>query len=83
MSDTAEFGRVCNDARQAQGFRSQAHLDAFYAAYDHTKRCGPCNEPGPAMWLEGDASWQPTVSRCTVGRELERTSFDIDREPEA
>ena len=64
-SDMAEaFGREWNAARKAQGFRSQAHLDAFYAAFDHLAACGRCGQPGPAMWLEGSASYQPTETRC-------------------
>ena len=63
--------RAFTAARQAQGFRSQAHLDAFYVAYDHVQGCGECGLPAPAMWLEGSASWQPTETRCAESRRLD------------
>ena len=63
--------RVFTAARQAQGFRSQAHLDAFYVAYDHVKACGECGLPAPAMWLAGSASWQPAETRCAGARRLD------------
>lgn len=69
---TAEAGeRQLTAARKAQGFVSQDHLDAFYRAYDHVQECGECGQPGPAAWLEGDASWQPTETRCAVARRLD------------
>lgn len=68
-----EFGRVFNAARQAQGFRSQAHLDAFYASYDHGKSCTDCQ---PSMfWMDGDASWQPCTIPCPEAQRLSRASM--------
>ncbi len=67
--------RTWNTARREQGFRSQAHLDAFYAAYDHKKACSACQQPGLAYWNEADASWQPTENRCSEGKRLDMTSF--------
>jgi len=73
-SHIARDHRVWDDARKAQGFRSQAHLDAFYRASDHQRECTGCG-PGPAMWLEGSASWQPAMRLCATGRQLEQESF--------
>lgn len=67
--------RVFTPARQAQGFRSQAHLDAHFAHSDHVRACGECRQPGPAAWLEGDASWQPTMRECAEGQRLFRESW--------
>jgi len=69
--------RRFTQARREQGFRSQAHLDAFYVAYDHKQACGECGQPGPAAWLEGDASWQPTERECAEGRRLEVASWQF------
>lgn len=66
--------RMLTPQRKAQGFRSQAHLDAFYACRDHEAGCGECGQPGQAMWLEGSASWQPTVTVCPEGTRLQRIS---------
>ena len=63
--------RTFDAGRQAQGFRSQAHLDAWYVAYDHVKACGKCGQPAAAVWLEGDASWQPTETRCAEAHRLD------------
>lgn len=70
-----EFGRVFNAARREQGFRNQEHLDAFYRYMDHVESCAECQKPGHSVWLEGDASWQPTVNRCPEGLRLERMSL--------
>jgi histidinol phosphatase-like enzyme len=70
-------GRAFDAQRQAQGFRSQEHLDAFYVAYDHQKACSECGKPAPAMWLEGSASWQPTMTVCAEGRRLDELSFSF------
>lgn len=71
--------RVWDAGRKAQGFRSQAHLDAFYAAFDHVAACGECGKPGPAMWLEGSASWQPTETRCAEWRRLDALEAEISQ----
>ncbi len=62
--------RAFTPARKAQGFRSQAHLDAHFAYSDHISGCHECQQPGLAMWLEGSASWQPTQRQCGAGRRL-------------
>jgi hypothetical protein len=67
--------RMFTAERKAQGFRSLAHLDAPYRAADHKRACGECGQPGPARWLEGSASWQPTVRECAEGKRLERESW--------
>ena len=69
------YGRTFDQDRKTQGFKSQDHLDAFFAAYDHEKRCVECRQPGPAVWLDGSASWQPTMNRCPAGRALDVASF--------
>jgi hypothetical protein len=60
-----EFGRH---------FKSQAHLDAFYASYDHGKTCAECQRES-SVWLEGDASWQPVRLQCDEGKRLNVASF--------
>lgn len=67
--------RTWDAGRRAQGFRSQAHLDAFYAHTDHVRDCAECGTPGPTAWLEGDASWQPTTRECQTGQALFRASW--------
>lgn len=63
------FGRIFDDARKAQGFLSQAHLDAFFTAYDHMSACADCkSRDGYTLTDDG---WQPTSGRCAVGRALE------------
>jgi hypothetical protein len=73
------FTREFDADRKAQGFRSQMHLDAFYTAYDHVKSCGECGQPGPAAWLEGDASWQPTETRCDESRRLDAITQAVNQ----
>ena len=75
MKESYPQNRRFTEARKAQGFRSQGHLDAFFAAYDHGKTCAECSQPGLSVWLEGDASWQPTMGRCSAGRALDAASF--------
>lgn len=60
--------REFTPARQAQGFRSQAHLDAFYRHYDHTHACVDCGQPGPVY--DAPDGPQPTVTVCPVGQAL-------------
>jgi hypothetical protein len=60
--------RAFTPARREQGFRSQAHLDAFYRYYDHTKACVDCGQPGPGH--DGPDGWQPTVTQCPIATEL-------------
>ena len=66
------FGRIFNQARKDQGFKSQTHLDAFYAHYDHTKACPECQKPGPGVWL--DDGFQPTMNECEEGKRLSAIS---------
>lgn len=74
----AQFGREFNTARQQQGFRSQAHLDAFYAYRDHMASCQHgCGKPGSGVWV--DDGFQPTVFECEEGQRLYRLSARIDR----
>lgn len=63
------FTRIFNEARKAQGFRSQAHLDAFFASYDHTKNCADCKAKDGGVWL--DDGWQPTEGRCDEAKRLD------------
>ncbi len=62
--------RLFTSARRDQGFRSQAHLDAWYRYSDHVRSCEECQRPGEPMWLEGDASWQPTHRSCAEADRL-------------
>lgn len=71
--------RVFNDARRRQGFRDQAHLDAFYVYYDHVqagRAAGPagcgCGTPGPGY--DGPDGWQPAENICPRGRALSEAS---------
>lgn len=63
-----EYGRIFNQARKEQGFKSQEQLDAFYAEYDHTQACSECQKPGIGVWL--DDGYQPTMNRCVVAQKL-------------
>ena len=63
-----EDPRLYTLAREAQGFRSQAHLDAFYRSFDHGQTCEACQRPGPAAWVLD--AWQPTRQQCPEGRRL-------------
>ncbi len=73
MNSEKEFGRTFNAARKEQGFKSQEHLDAFFAAYDHTHTCPECLKPGTPVWI-GDGM-QPTQNRCQEGARLDKASF--------
>lgn len=47
-----DFNRAFNAKRQAQGFKSQAHLDAFYAYYDHAYgQCDECGSIAGGAWI--------------------------------
>jgi hypothetical protein len=67
--------RVFTLARMTQGFRDQAHLDAFYAYRDHVRECSAggnpdrCGQPGPAGETT-DGGWQPSETICPAGRAL-------------
>jgi len=58
-----------DSARQAQGFQSQAHLDAFFAHYDHTTACADCASRNGYVAL--DDGMQPTMGQCDVARRLD------------
>lgn len=62
------FGRILTAERRAQGFRDQAHLDAFYRHIDHVAVCPDCGQPGPAVPL--DDGMQPTTTECPEGQRL-------------
>ena len=70
---TMTFTREFTQARKAQGFTSQAHLDAFYTQYDHVSTCADCKAlDGHVLLNDG---WQPTQGRCVEGRRLEALYF--------
>lgn len=62
--------RTLTEARRLQGFKSQAHLDAFFALYDHTQRCPECQQEGEGTPTE-DGGWQPTMKRCAYAQSLD------------
>lgn len=62
--------RKFTDARKKQGFRSQEHLDAFYAVYDHENACQECQTPGGVL-VTWDCEYQ-TYKRCDVIKGLEK-----------
>lgn len=68
------YSRNFNDARQAQGFRSQAHLDAFFAAFDHTESCADCKARDGFVALND--GMQPTSGRCDVASHLEAATTE-------
>ena len=67
--------RLLNQSRIAQGFKSQAQLDAFFAHYDHTKNCAECQKPGKGVWL--DDGFQPTMNSCAVADQLYKQYINI------
>ncbi len=75
MRDTNETEaqrRMFDAGRREQGFRDQAHLDAFYAYFDHTENCAECKKPGESVWI--DDGWQPTCNRCEEANRLYKLS---------
>ena len=77
MTQTTAFGREFNESRKVQGFQSQAHLDAFFAAFDHNQGCADCRQrDGHVLLNEG---WQPTVGSCAIHQQLERAYFEVSR----
>ena len=66
-------GRELTAERREQGFKSQKHLDSFYAAFDHTSTCPVCSKIGG--YAPYDDGMQPYMDRCDTGRELESKSF--------
>ena len=68
ITNTTEYGRAFNTARQRQGFRSQAQLDAFYAHYDHVGTCSACKALDSYVLL--DDGYQPTGGECPQAKAL-------------
>lgn len=69
--------RTFTAARQAQGFRSAAHLAAFFAAYDHVQGCAACKaRDGYALTDDG---YQPTEGRCPEARRLDAVTTAAGR----
>ena len=64
--------RQFDEGRKRQGFRDQAHLDAFYRYFDHTKQCAECQKPGPVAWLSDGP--QPTMNECNTAKRLYKES---------
>ena len=69
-----EYSRIFNEARKTQGFKSQAHLDAFYAVMDHRDGCVECQKTGHGVWI-GDG-FQPTQNECAEAQRLNKISFE-------
>ena len=65
--------RAFDAARRKQGFRSQAHLDAFFRAHDHARGCSECSRVGG--YFELDDGMQPYMGRCDEGRRLDAASW--------
>jgi len=76
MTMTA-YTRTFDTARQAQGFRSQAHLDSFFAAFDHAQGCADCKALDGYVLL--DDGYQPTEGRCTEARRLDAAVSAVSR----
>jgi hypothetical protein len=67
-----EVSRLFTEGRHRQGFRDQAHLDAFYRYYDHVK-AGPASGCGcgtPGQGYDGPDGWQPTENLCGEAQRL-------------
>lgn len=62
-------GRIFDAARKAQGFLSQAHLDAFYAYFDHVQNCADCKARDGYVLL--DDGYQPTTGMCDEAHRLD------------
>jgi len=71
-----EESRKYTIERQQQGFRSQAHLDAFYATYDHGKTCPECQGIGMTELHDG---MQPVAIRCQEWKRLDQIDARIGR----
>lgn len=69
------FGREFNEARRAQGFKSQAHLDAFYVHHDHVATCTDGCSVGPSIPV--DDGWQPTRRECPEAIRLLLLSWSV------
>lgn len=67
MESTTVYGREWNEARKAQGFTSQEHLDTFYAYLDHSKSCPNCQH---FTGVPLDDGFQPAQVLCNEGERL-------------
>jgi len=66
--DNMHFGRTLTAERKAQGFTSQAQLDAFFARFDHMQTCTACHAlDGNVILNDG---MQPTVGECHEAKRL-------------
>ena len=70
------YSREYTAERKQQGFRSQAHLDAWYAAYDHGNTCPDCQG---TRYVELWDGLQPVAVRCQQWVELDKIDARIDR----
>lgn len=64
-------GRTFDQGRKEQGFKSQEHLDAFYAYLDHTKSCPKCQQFGHVALDDG---YQQVQIICPEGERLNSVS---------
>lgn len=62
------MSRTFNQSRKEQGFKNQAHLDAFFRAYDHDKECPVCSKI--AGYGQVDDGVQPYMGQCSTGLKL-------------
>jgi hypothetical protein len=77
MGGMMNYSRNFDAARKAQGFRSQAHLDAFFAASDHIASCANCKaRDGYVLFDDG---YQPTSGRCDVASALDSVTSELGR----
>ena len=70
-----QYNRVFDEARKSQGFKSQAHLDAFFRIMDHKDGCAVCQSRGPMVECFGDM--QPTMQECDEAKRLWREELRI------
>lgn len=65
--------RTFDAGRKAQGFTSQAHLDAFFTHYDHATACPVCSKVAGAVPV--DDGMQPVMGQCATGKALTAAFF--------
>lgn len=70
--------RTFTARRAEQGFRSQAHLDAFYRGIDHAETCPGCQ--GTAGSVDIGDGFQPVARRCPEWHRLQ-AEVDTHRTP--
>lgn len=71
------YNRNFDAAREAQGFRSAAHLDAFFALHDHVTSCNDCAARDGYVVL--DDGIQPTSGRCPEAKRLDAAVSVVSR----